>query len=208
MFDVKRRGRQDPSASNLDMFDVKHRHNPKISIYYKKIQAITVGLCRSCRRLVDQKGRAPCRFSALARTISHRRRVSDVTLTGLACNELKCGASHAATPRPAALRNLLERHAMLVDRSPQPVDLALDHDPHLVEVPDVSRAWCPPTSTAGDSGARTRRLPADGLVRYDNLALERQLLVQAQGEREADRATQRGRSGPPGSGGACRTTKP
>jgi hypothetical protein len=87
---------------------------------------------------------------------------------------------------PAALHDLIQHDPVLVDGAPEPVNLAPDHQPHLVQVPDVARTGCAPADAAGDGRAELGRPPADGLVGDQDPSFEQQLLDEPQAEREAE----------------------
>ena len=93
----------------------------------------------------------------------------------------------------AALQALARHDAVLVDGPPQPVDLAANHDPDLVEVPHVARPRRPAPQLPREDRAELHPPPAHRLVGDVDPALEQHLLDHSQAERGSGRgATRRG----------------
>ena len=85
----------------------------------------------------------------------------------------------------AALHDLVEHDPVLVDGPPEPADPAADHDPDLVEVPDVARPRRPAPQLPREGRAELHPPPAHRLVGDVDPALEQHLLDHSQAEREA-----------------------
>ena len=58
---------------------------------------------------------------------------------------------------PTPLQDLVEHDLALVNRPPEPMDLAPDHRPDFIEVPDVARARRSATNNTGDGRAELGR---------------------------------------------------
>jgi hypothetical protein len=86
----------------------------------------------------------------------------------------------------AARLNDFKHISVLINCPPEPVLPASDADDHLVQVPDVSRAWRLAAKAPGISGSELPTPPADRLVGYDDAAFEQHLLDQAQAQRKSE----------------------
>src|SRR3954447_10837716 len=85
-----------------------------------------------------------------------------------------------------ALDQHVEYDALLVDCPPQPVLLARDFDPDLVQVPLVAGTGQPSAGLVREALAELERPLPHGLVADRNAAGGQQLLDHPQGEREAE----------------------
>ena len=64
----------------------------------------------------------------------------------------------------AALDDLIQYIAILIDGAPQPVLPTSDADDHLIQVPNVGRAWRLAAQAPGISGSELSAPPTDRLV--------------------------------------------
>src|SRR3954447_17906935 len=79
-----------------------------------------------------------------------------------------------------------EHHPILVDRAPEPMLLAADHQAHFVEVPFVSRVWQPAADLVGKALAELARPLADGLMADRDGASREDLIHHAKAQRKAE----------------------
>src|SRR3954447_8155156 len=85
-----------------------------------------------------------------------------------------------------ALNQDVEHDPILVDRPPQPMLLAADHQAHFVEVPLVARAWQPAPDLVGEGLAELARPLPHGLVAHVDAAGRQHLFDHAQAQREPE----------------------
>ena len=83
-----------------------------------------------------------------------------------------------------ALHEKIEHHAVLVDRAPEVVQLALDLQEHFIEVPGVARSRPPLAEPAGKVGAEPEAPLSDALMTDNDAALGQHQLHVAQAQAE------------------------
>lgn len=85
---------------------------------------------------------------------------------------------------PPCLQVLVQDVAILIDRTPEPVRLSPDHDPDLVQMPDITafRGFAP--QGPGKCRAKLAAPAPDGLIRDDDAAFEQHFLDQTKAQRE------------------------
>src|SRR5262249_32326134 len=78
----------------------------------------------------------------------------------------------------------VQHHAVLVDRTPQPVALAFDLELHVVQVPFVAPTWASPPHLEGLSASEFGTPFADRLITHSHATLGHEFfdVTQAQGE--------------------------
>src|SRR3954447_11582664 len=87
---------------------------------------------------------------------------------------------------PPALDENVEHEAVLVDRPPEPVLLAADHQAHFIEVPLVSRVWQLAADLVGEALAELARPLAHGFMAHVDAAGGQHLFHHAQAQRKAE----------------------
>src|SRR5215210_1410631 len=87
---------------------------------------------------------------------------------------------------PPLLDENVEHNPILVDRPPEPVLLAADHQAHLIEVPFIARTGQPTPDLVGEALAELARPLPDGLMAHVNTAGRQHLFDHAQAERKAE----------------------
>ncbi len=65
---------------------------------------------------------------------------------------------------PTGLQDFVENIAVLIHGSPQPVSLATNHDPHFVQMPEITRPGLLATQEASVSCAKLQAPPTDRLI--------------------------------------------
>ena len=83
------------------------------------------------------------------------------------------------------LDDFIEHIAVLIDRPPQPVLLARDHDHDLIQVPDVA-AWPLALNALGVRRPELQRPSPDSLIGNEDAALQQHLLNQPQAQWEPE----------------------
>src|SRR3954471_3355240 len=87
---------------------------------------------------------------------------------------------------PPALDQNVEHDPILVDRPPEPVLLAADHQAHFVQVPLVSRVWQLAADLVGKALAELARPLPHGFMAHVDAAGRQHLFHHAQAEREPE----------------------
>ncbi len=87
-------------------------------------------------------------------------------------------------PVPSALHQDIQHDAVLIHRTPQIMQHAIDADEHLIEVPRVSRPGSPAAQPPGKISPELPTPVSDALVSDDNPALGQDKLDIAQTEAE------------------------
>src|SRR4051794_7568094 len=87
---------------------------------------------------------------------------------------------------PPLLDEDVEHDAVLVDRPPEPMLLAADHQAHFVEVPFVSHTGQPAPDLVGKALAELARPLAHGLMADRDAASRQHLLHHAKAQRKAE----------------------
>src|SRR5829696_9270646 len=85
-----------------------------------------------------------------------------------------------------ALDQNVEHDPILVDRAPEPVLLAGDHQAHVVEMPFVSHTGQPAPDLVGEALAELARPLAHGLMAHDDAAGRQHLFDHAQAQGKAE----------------------